>query len=393
MKARFSPLRIRLLLFGAIAFTILALGTTIVTLTIIRKSAELNYELKRLSDVQLVKLYLETSLPGAWAEKGGYLYKGEERLTFGPTIREALSDYLSPDVSILFGAGPSPSRLPSLDKIVILDEPHPEFPPPEPSPAQAKGRAPKHPDHPFPTALGVCVEVKGAMGEPVGWIIVTGWEKQWSMRGHWFMQWFLILVGAVNLLMIIVFREVLLRLTRPIDAITEEHEVAMVKNVELANRSRTDPLTKLLNRRGLEEFLAEAEPDIPPLSHVAMLDVDHFKLVNDERGHEEGDRVLAAVAVAAAAQVRAGDQCCRWGGEEFIILFRGLSDGHAAATAERIRGAIEACRFGTEEFPLRVTVTIGIAVAEGLRFHDAVALADRAMYKGKREGRNRVIVA
>jgi diguanylate cyclase (GGDEF)-like protein len=133
----------------------------------------------------------------------------------------------------------------------------------------------------------------------------------------------------------------------------------------------------------------EGEETAP--SHVAIIDVDHFKEVNDERGHDEGDRVLTAVAEIVSSSVRRGDLCGRWGGEEFIIVFRGLDD--ASALVERIRSTVEAHTFGGAEAPLRVTITIGVASLGDRSFHETVSAADGAMYIGKREGRNRVVVA
>jgi diguanylate cyclase (GGDEF)-like protein len=123
-----------------------------------------------------------------------------------------------------------------------------------------------------------------------------------------------------------------------------------------------------------------------------MVDIDHFKAVNDEWGHDEGDRVLAAIAMLIAGSVRSCDYCCRWGGEEFVIVFQDLTERHAAASAERLRAAVESHAFETQDKPLKVTVTIGLTKWHSIGFSEAVARADGAMYRGKREGRNRVVL-
>jgi diguanylate cyclase (GGDEF)-like protein len=246
-------------------------------------------------------------------------------------------------------------------------------------------------DLPLFTASGVGIVVRGEDSTIIGWIHVESGQDPEVLRLNRFRHLFLFGAAGLYFAVLAAFGALVLRLTRPVGRIAKAHERVKARNAELASLSRTDPLTGLLNRRGVEDVLDATEGADAVPSHVAIIDVDHFKAVNDERGHDEGDRVLTAVAGIMSSGVRRGDLCGRWGGEEFIIIFCGLDD--ASASAERIRSTVEAHAFGSIEVPLRVTITIGVAPLGNRSFADAVSAADSAMYVGKRNGRNRVVVA
>jgi diguanylate cyclase (GGDEF)-like protein len=406
MTVRLNPIRLRLLVAAVFAFTLLAFGATSILLSALRRNLELFHQMMGLSSVQMVKLYIELSLPGEWRARGGYLYKGEARLVDGVSIRSNLAAYMPPDMTIVFGTGDTPNAtkgsimLEKIDAILSRgggappNAPWGSGRPPGPdAPGAMSGSPPppQGPNIPYSTAKGACIVIRDAGGGQVGWISMVGGENLGSFRDNRLMLSVVFVSMGIFLAAIAAFGMLMMRLTRPIERIAEAHESAKERNRELASASRTDALTGLLNRRGLAE--AFEDPSGPPFSHVAIIDVDHFKAVNDERGHEEGDRVLAAVAEAVGAAVRSGDLCGRWGGEEFVIGFRDLGDEHAAASAERIRSAVEGRSFGPEAARLRVTVTIGVAALGGMGLAEAIAAADRAMYEGKRAGRNRVVTA
>ncbi|WP_432514927.1 GGDEF domain-containing protein [Kineococcus sp. SYSU DK001] len=158
--------------------------------------------------------------------------------------------------------------------------------------------------------------------------------------------------------------------------------------LEALRRAATlDGLTGVANRRTLDEALARAvaDPGAAPLS-VALLDVDHFKAVNDRYGHQAGDEVLRAVAAAAASVVREGDLVARYGGEEFAVLLPRTTPAQAQVLVERLRAAVAA---GTEP---RVTCSVGIAAADG-DAAQVLAAADRALYAAKAAGRDRNVVS
>lgn len=155
-----------------------------------------------------------------------------------------------------------------------------------------------------------------------------------------------------------------------------------------------DPLTGVLNRRTLERVIDEA---FQKGERFALLfaDVDHFKRVNDQHGHDAGDRVLKLVADWLKAGIRPGDHCGRYGGEEFVLVVAGAGRESARLVAERHRRAIE-CLDPGPGAPDRVTISIGVAVYDPRRPSDAGALlqeADAALYEAKRAGRNCVVMA
>lgn len=173
-------------------------------------------------------------------------------------------------------------------------------------------------------------------------------------------------------------------------------------HVEIARLSRlmrVDSLTGTLNRRGLHEAFPEApgargpERFVEPLS-VAMVDIDHFKQVNDEFGHAVGDEVLRAVSDRIAATLRAGDGVVRFGGEEFLLILPEADHDASARIAERAREAVCAEPVVTADTPIAVTVSIGVAARRSGETRDEVIeRADHAMYAAKRAGRNRVALA
>lgn len=168
------------------------------------------------------------------------------------------------------------------------------------------------------------------------------------------------------------------------------------RNAELETVTRTDALTGIYNRRHLEErlhgMLAAARRHRQPAA-VLMIDVDHFKRVNDTLGHAGGDAVLRQVAERLHRRVRLEDVVGRWGGEEFLVL----SDATDAAAAEVLAGRLLAAVSGTPfaiEGADDISVTVSIGCAAGT--DDAEALvrrADDALYEAKSEGRNRVVVS
>jgi len=157
----------------------------------------------------------------------------------------------------------------------------------------------------------------------------------------------------------------------------------------------TDGLTGLLNRRTLNTLLAarvrEAQRYRRPLS-LLLLDVDHFKKVNDTHGHPAGDAVLRGVAAVARAQARDTDLVARYGGEELAVVLPETDAAGARAIAERLRAAVEGTSHATEQGALRVTVSVGVATwpGGGQTPDELLTTADRALYRAKQTGRNRV---
>ena len=159
----------------------------------------------------------------------------------------------------------------------------------------------------------------------------------------------------------------------------------------------SDPLTGLLNRRALDDFghrMARRRAGLRDAMAMLVLDLDHFKQVNDRHGHEAGDRLLKAFADVSEAGVRPTDQLFRIGGEEFCFVLPNTGLDDAITVAERIRMSFEATTIDTPHGPLSTTVSIGIAVTQiAVNVDVLLAAADAALYEAKARGRNRVVVA
>lgn len=163
----------------------------------------------------------------------------------------------------------------------------------------------------------------------------------------------------------------------------------------ISRLARTDELTGLHNRRSFKEILASAlrtsRRHCHPLSLV-MIDLDHFKIVNDTFGHSVGDLVLKEFAALIQEKVRGEDVAVRWGGEEFIILLSHTDREAAAALSERIRSCFE--QNPNSAAPLVLTASFGVAQFQNSdQDDDLIRRADNALYRAKDEGRNRVVIA
>lgn len=161
----------------------------------------------------------------------------------------------------------------------------------------------------------------------------------------------------------------------------------------LQRLSEIDQMTGLLNRASFLDRLDRQRIDRPGL--CLLIDVDHFKAINDRHGHAAGDRTLSAIARALTGAIRSEDLCGRLGGEEFAIHLGGIDAGAGAALAERIRQAVEAIVVTAPDGGIiRPTISIGCAHATTSDSADALlCLADRAMYQAKAAGRNQVRLA
>ncbi|WP_137176669.1 PleD family two-component system response regulator [Roseomonas sp. AR75] len=154
----------------------------------------------------------------------------------------------------------------------------------------------------------------------------------------------------------------------------------------------TDPLTGLRNRRYVRRHLDAVLRGTG--AAVLLLDVDHFKQVNDAHGHATGDVVLREVAERMRGYLRAADVVARYGGEEFMVVMSGATEEDALLVAERLRSAIASSPIEVEGISLNVTTSVGVAAGEpGAGCDEVVGAADAALYRAKNTGRNRVQVA
>ena len=189
-------------------------------------------------------------------------------------------------------------------------------------------------------------------------------------------RWFEVMIPACTVALVIV-------------TLAERNERLLRR---LAEEARIDSLTGLLNRRGFEEraalALAMAERDGTPMA-LAMFDIDHFKQVNDDWGHEVGDRVLARTGRIIERQARETDVVARYGGEEFVVLLAGSDLGAAHSFGERVRNSLAAA-----QAPDMPVVRVSVGVDAGRAAENVQVLqrnADDALYRAKRAGRDRTI--
>jgi two-component system, cell cycle response regulator len=259
--------------------------------------------------------------------------------------------------------------------------------------------------HAHPAARGECEpEVRQALDLPADTAILRIEDEQASAAGS----------NAPPLIRPIEFgQEIIARMaisqkgagesenTRVLDVIARElgGPLRMTLLVEETQRAATtDPLTGLVNRRAflaaLDVEQSRSERHGYPMS-LLMLDVDHFKSINDEHGHAVGDQVLVAYGRLLAQHARKTDIVGRWGGEEFVMVLSGANEAGARLVGERIRRAVEqtAAR-GAEDRRASTTISIGIACLEvNDTLEGLIERADHAMYQAKASGRNRVVVA
>ncbi|MES1243699.1 MAG: GGDEF domain-containing protein [Acidobacteriota bacterium] len=162
--------------------------------------------------------------------------------------------------------------------------------------------------------------------------------------------------------------------------------------------AETDPLTGALLRRALEPKLNQTyylACQHGGAMSVVLCDIDHFKKINDTWGHAVGDRALVAVSGVLKASQREGDLCCRYGGEEFLLLADGIAGEDALGMAERLRRGVEELQFEVEGQRVPLTMSAGVASFPDLYIKSAAELilfADEALYEAKRRGRNRCLL-
>ena len=170
--------------------------------------------------------------------------------------------------------------------------------------------------------------------------------------------------------------------------IDEENARETAERVErLRKAANTDTLTGIANRRVAERALNLFATGQRRYA-VMMIDIDHFKEINDQQGHDTGDRILQRIAEILKARMRVQDTVARWGGEEFLVIVESVTRDEAASIAESLRQMIEA---GSDEI-LKTTISIGVAHSEtGQSVDQILKRADEGLYAAKNSGRNKVV--
>jgi diguanylate cyclase (GGDEF)-like protein len=177
------------------------------------------------------------------------------------------------------------------------------------------------------------------------------------------------------------------------------HDITTLKRAqaELQEQAIRDPLTGLYNRRYLDETLerelARARHENHPIGFV-MIDIDHFKKVNDAFGHHAGDAILQKLATQLLSQTRIGDIVCRYGGEEFLVVLPNVTADITFQIAERWRRIFLGTTMPFEYLDAKATISCGISEfpVDGNTRQELISIADKALYCAKQTGRNQVII-
>lgn len=223
-------------------------------------------------------------------------------------------------------------------------------------------------------------------GRAIGFLFFSSCEKNTYRNLH--QDLFLRIAGHLS---------TLVERSRLYQRVWKLNEDLQLAHRRIADQAAHDPLTGVLNHGAILQQLelAIADPSSGRLPAVLMLDLDHFKSVNDRFGHLAGDEALRRIARTIQGCLRHTDYLGRYGGEEFLILLADADSRIARRVAERIRGAVEVEPIPFDEETLSVTVSIGVGLPARRPETDPsalIGLADRALYEAKRTGRNRVCV-
>jgi diguanylate cyclase (GGDEF)-like protein len=222
--------------------------------------------------------------------------------------------------------------------------------------------------------------------EPLGWVLVLEQDLEevyGGVRAYAYAIVFLVLVSLAVSSVAFVY-------------ISRETIETARKHNELVIISETDPLTGLLNRRSMPGRIGQLISDYKRWDQgfvVGMFDIDDFKQVNDTFGHPYGDAVLREIAIRTVSILRAEDFLFRWGGEEFLVVLRNCDVTRARGVAEKIRHIIGDSPITEGPTSLSITITVGLSQYNGGSIDDLINRADEALYTGKRNGKNMVVVS
>lgn len=166
-----------------------------------------------------------------------------------------------------------------------------------------------------------------------------------------------------------------------------------IQNRELSELSQTDPLTGLANRRALEITVAnwQLQSEVGAYASVLLIDADHFKLVNDEYGHDEGDRVLVKLARQLQSCIRVNDLVVRYGGEEFLIWLPSVDYAGAEFTAQRVHQFVQHVSVAGKSITVSIGAATSMKTLDSKLLQELITHADKAVYQAKADGRNRTI--
>ncbi|WP_169449426.1 GGDEF domain-containing protein [Marinimicrobium agarilyticum] len=243
------------------------------------------------------------------------------------------------------------------------------------------------------TSFGIDLAYPAASGEHIAQLHGAELVGDWVSRDSWYagiiISWVVVLTLFGSYRLYDLRQRVLLERRRA-EKVAERNRELRQESQQYRELSEHDQLTGLLNRHGItreiEKFFALPENTIALL----VIDIDHFKSVNDTHGHDIGDRILRQMGEVLSDSVRQSDRLARWGGEEFVLLLPESDGGVAQMVAEKLRQRVADTRF--EALPEHsVTISIGVGVRQsGEDYHALFRRVDTALYRAKDGGRNRV---
>lgn len=244
-------------------------------------------------------------------------------------------------------------------------------------------------------AFGVDIAHPSALGTHDIKLRKVVFEGDWISKENWYLlillSWIAVFI-VVGIVRLVYFRKELLRERKKRERLQNYAAKLKNKKKKYEELSMRDQLTGLLNRHGLVTYYQHEIATVHnqwPLG-LLLIDIDHFKLINDNFGHNVGDKVLQRVATAIGG-LRQGDRVARWGGEEFIILLPNTALADAVTIAERFRESV-ADLSHKEASTKAVTISIGVTqVNVEDNFEEAIERADAALYRAKNSGRNKVV--
>ncbi|MDD9892499.1 MAG: GGDEF domain-containing protein [Gammaproteobacteria bacterium] len=244
----------------------------------------------------------------------------------------------------------------------------------------------------FPSQLALKWSIAACVllcGTTLAFVIPMLLEDPMREGGRHLLMWLLLSnPGFVTLM------SALRRIERALIQLHSQHDAVAARQALYQHQATHDYLTGLLNRLSFDNYLedawSQARSHKLPLC-LLMLDVDHFKSVNDDYGHPAGDKALQALAVILSSKIRTQDVVTRYGGEEFGVLLRNTNYTAAADLGERLRKAVETTPLLVDGMPIHTTISVGIACLrpeENTRPDTLINQADIALYAAKRNGRN-----
>lgn len=219
----------------------------------------------------------------------------------------------------------------------------------------------------------------------------------WVSTENWYLG--IIITWLLGALVVVTermyrFRRTTRRARSRLQALASQHQDLRQEKNRYERLSSRDPLTGVYNRYGFEREAQKLLVQNERLeAALILMDIDHFKLINDTRGHNTGDDIIVGFTKLVAQHTRSEDILCRWGGEEFLLLCPGTHLDNAFALAEKIRKMVSETNFCPAD-PLQVTASFGVSqIGPDEEFLHALARADQALYQAKKQGRNCTVKA